>query len=394
MKTIIEKQKTLEVKSEYDVVVAGGGIAGVSAAISAKRAGAKKVLLIEREFALGGLATLGLVTYYLAIDDGHGRQVSYGITEELMKLSIKYGTEEESRGYPWWHEGTREEKENVRYETRFNANVFAVILTKFVKDEGVDILFGTTVCDTLVENGKITHLLVENKSGRYAIGARTVIDCTGDADVCARAGEDTVINTEGNIVSYWNYYTTKGEYTLVMQNEETMTRRPEFDGIDGAKLSQMMEETHELLYKKIDAQKDLPVTNTLATIPTIPQIRMTRRVDGVKTMKYEEETTSHSDSVATICDWRIVGPVFELPFGALHGKKIKNLITAGRIISAEYFEMWEVTRVIPVCAVTGEVAGLACAMCDDFSKIDIIALQNELVSKRGFILKRDEILQL
>lgn len=394
MKTVIEKQKTLEVKREYDVVVAGGGIAGVAAAVSAKRGGAKKVLLIEREFALGGLATLGLVTYYLPIDDGHGRQVSYGITEELMKLSIKYGTEEEKRGYPWWHGGSREEKENVRYETRFNANVFAVILTKFVKDEGVDILFGTTVCDTLVENDKITHLIVENKSGRYAIGAKTVVDCTGDADVCARAGEDTVVNTEGNIVSYWNYYTKNNEYTLVMQNEESMTRRPEYDGINGEKLSQMMIDTHGLLYKKIDDQKDLPVTNTLSTIPTIPQIRMTRRIDGVKTMKYEEELTSYPDSVATICDWRIVGPVFELPFGALYGKKIKNLITAGRIISAEYFEMWEVTRVIPVCAVTGEIAGLACTMCDDFANIDIKALQEKLVKERGFILKRKEIMAL
>ncbi len=394
MKTVIEKQKTLEVKCEYDVVVAGGGIAGVASAVSARRAGADKVLLIEREFALGGLATLGLVTYYLALDDGHGRQVEYGLVEELMKLSIKYGTEEEQRGYEWWHDTTREQKENVRYETRFNAQVFAILLTKLLKDEGVEILFGTTVCDTLVDDGKITHLIVENKSGRYAIGAKTVVDCTGDADVCARAGEDTVVNEEGNIVSYWNYYTKNNEYTLVMQNEESMTRRPEFNGINGEKLSQMMEETHELLYKKIDAQQNLPVTDTLATMPTIPQIRMTRRIDGVKTMRYDDELTSFDDSVATICDWRIVGPVFELPFGALHGKKIKNLITAGRIISAEYFEMWEVTRVIPVCAVTGEIAGLACAMCDDFTKIDIKALQDRLVNERGFILKRKEILSL
>ena len=80
MNYIKEKAKSLPVTGEYDVVVAGGGIAGVAAALAAKRNGAK-VLLIEKQFLVGGLATLGLITIYLPLCDGEGKQVSFGIAE-------------------------------------------------------------------------------------------------------------------------------------------------------------------------------------------------------------------------------------------------------------------------------------------------------------------------
>ena len=88
--TVIESEKKISIYNNYDVVVCGGGVAGVSAALSASRAGAK-TLLIEREFALGGLSTLGLIVIYLPLCDGKGRQVSFGIAEELLRLSVKYG---------------------------------------------------------------------------------------------------------------------------------------------------------------------------------------------------------------------------------------------------------------------------------------------------------------
>ena len=93
----------LPVLDTCDVLIAGGGVAGVAAALSAARAGAK-VTLIEREYALGGLATLGLITYYLPLCDGMGRQVSFGLAEELLRLSISQGAEGE---YPqeWFENG-------------------------------------------------------------------------------------------------------------------------------------------------------------------------------------------------------------------------------------------------------------------------------------------------
>ncbi len=84
MKYIQENPKQIPVVGEYDVVVAGGGIAGIAAALAAVRQGAK-TLLIEKQFALGGLATLGLVTIYLPLCDGCGRQVSFGIAAAMGK---------------------------------------------------------------------------------------------------------------------------------------------------------------------------------------------------------------------------------------------------------------------------------------------------------------------
>lgn len=76
---IQEPERTLPVRyADYDVIVAGGGIAGIAAALAAARAG-KRVLLLERMFALGGLATLGLVTIYLPLCDGKGHQLSFGL---------------------------------------------------------------------------------------------------------------------------------------------------------------------------------------------------------------------------------------------------------------------------------------------------------------------------
>lgn len=97
---------------KYDVAVCGGGFAGISAALAAAREG-KSVILFEKEYMLGGLGTAGLVTIYLPLCDGFGHQVSFGIAEELLKLSVTYGAEDK---YPEnWLDGigTRTEKDKV-----------------------------------------------------------------------------------------------------------------------------------------------------------------------------------------------------------------------------------------------------------------------------------------
>lgn len=191
-KYITEPERKLEIKGEYDVAVAGGGIAGIAAALAAARSGAK-TLLIEREFTLGGLATLGLVTIYLPLCDGRGRQVSFGIAEELLRLSIQHGAE---ANYPeiWLDEHTTEERaKGQRFEVQYDANVFAILCEQMLTQEGVEILYGTSVSNTTVSEGRINALVLENKSGRYAVSVKSVVDATGDADVCVLADENTAL---------------------------------------------------------------------------------------------------------------------------------------------------------------------------------------------------------
>src|SRR5512135_3443302 len=107
---VVRPSQKLPVRGVYDVAVVGGGIAGVAAAVAAARAGAK-TCLIEKEHALGGLATLGLVVFYLPICDGCGRQVIAGLGEELLKISIKYGPDEIPAA---WRTKTGSKKARIR----------------------------------------------------------------------------------------------------------------------------------------------------------------------------------------------------------------------------------------------------------------------------------------
>jgi hypothetical protein len=94
------------------------------------------------------------------------------------------------------------------------------------------------------------------------------------------------------------------------------------------------------------------------------------------------------DSIGMVCDWRKRGPVYEVPFGTLYSRSVKNLIMAGRCTSVTD-GMWDIMRVIPCCAITGEAAGIAAAMTSDLSAIDVPELQKKLVSYGGVLHEKD-----
>ncbi|MDR1246362.1 MAG: FAD-dependent oxidoreductase [Clostridiales Family XIII bacterium] len=395
--TVFEEGRSIEVRHSCEVLVAGGGIAGIAAAIAAARNG-KDVILLEREYALGGMATLGLITIYLPLDDGEGNQVVFGLGEELLKLSILHGAEAK---YPkaWLEGGTLAEKIENRYVVQYNPHLFALEAERLMVKLGVRILYGTLACGIAKEGDWISEVFIENKSGRAAIRADSYIDCTGDADLCSMSGAKTVLHSRGNALASWYYYYTEGNVKLKMfgladvkPDEDTSIggaggpaqvdkiASGRFSGVDGEELSRAVLDAHEKMYRDImesraSAEDLLPVT-----IPSIPLIRMSRRLEGKYVMSDTENRVYTEDSIGMTGDWRKRGPAYELPYRVLYCDEITNLLAAGRCISVDE-GMWDITRVIPPCAVTGEAAGTAASLTDNFKALDVKELQDRLKSR-------------
>ena len=108
---------------------------------------------------------------------------------------------------------------------------------------------------------------------------------------------------------------------------------------------------------------------------------MSRRLRGRYELSEADMHKKLPDSVGMTGDWCHNGPTYEIPFSALVGGRIKNLITAGRIISTSD-SVWNVTRVIPPSAVSGQAAGTAAAMFASFEDCDVSALQKRLAGQR------------
>ena len=390
MSVFVEPSKELPVYGSYDTVVVGGGFAGIAAALAAARCG-NKVLLCEKMFMLGGLGTAGLVTIYLPLCDGRGHQVSFGIAEELLRASIADGYE---TGYPkaWLEGGTEEERIAQRFRVRYNAIACAIAMEKLLIDAGVEILYGTSVCDVFVKENVITHLFIENKSGRSAVQTGNVIDCSGDADICVFAGENTVVHERGNSLAAWYYFTDETGNQLKMlgfsddpdatrtaKDDAVTNSQNRFMGLDGKDLSNMVIAAHRAVYDHFLQDNPLSDTHMLTSIATIPQVRMTRRIDGCYTMSRDDNHMERSDSVGMFSNWRGKGDgsVYELSYASLYGKKIKNLGVAGRCLSVDDV-LWDATRVIPVCSLSGEAIGTAAALAKNFADVDIAQLQAKL----------------
>jgi len=396
---LTERMKT-RVAGTYDVAVCGGGFAGISAALAAARQG-KKVVLFERQFLLGGLGTAGLITIYLPLCDGYGRQVSFGIAEELFHLSISHGAED---FYPdnWLSEGGSRTEHDKRFEVQYNPQLFAILAEKLLKDEGVEILYGTYAVGVTVKDARIEHLLTESKSGRQAYRVKSVVDATGDCDIALFAGAPTDTFQQGNVLSAWYYFVGKSGYALNMlgdsdipeeeKTEDTHLKflsEKRFTGLDTGELSEMMHLSHQASYEDFLERRTEDPSLFPVTMATIPQIRMTRKIVGEYILSDKEIHTRFEDSIGMVSDWKKRGPVYEVPFRTLYSASIRNLICAGRCTSVTE-TMWDIMRVIPCCAVTGQAAGTAAAMTDDFPNLDVKHLQEQL-RKDGVVLHEQDL---
>ena len=370
MKKSITRTEEIPFYRNYDIIVSGGGVAGVAAALAAAREG-KKVLLIEKTCILGGLATIGLINLFVPMCNGRGKQIISGMAEELLKLSIRYGYDSVP---PEWKNGEPAEPTEARYITRFSPWIFAIALTDLLAASGVQILFDTIVTDVIMKGRVCEGLLIQNKSGRSYCTASAYIDTTGDADILFRAGVPTVQGK--NYFTYYGFGVTvdscrkvaeTGDFRFLnargvqggridLYGHDQPSDVPLYTGTDGDGVSDYLVRNQRLMLENL--KREPPKSRDILSLPIMPQFRTTRRIDGNATLKESDAYCHFDDSVGAICDFDRRDFLYEIPYGALVHEGFPNLITAGRSASGEGYA-WDVLRVIPPAIVSGQAAGLA-----------------------------------
>jgi hypothetical protein len=176
----MDNKYNIHMNDKYDIIIAGGGTAGVIAAIAAARGGAK-TLLVERWGHMGGTATFGIP--FLGMFDCNDKKVVAGIPGQLVERMIKEGG---SIGYAL---GGKWADETYAFSLApFEPETYKYIAQEMLLEAGVNILLHTFIMGAVVENGQVKAIEVCNKSGVCELCAKVIIDCTGDADVAYMAG--------------------------------------------------------------------------------------------------------------------------------------------------------------------------------------------------------------
>ena len=180
MQSVHEPARDIQVYGEFDVVVLGGGPAGLAASVSASNNGAR-VLLVERYGFLGGMGTAGGVTNFAGLygrKNGEMRQVVHGVVDELLARMASMG-------------GLNSPQDGMQGRIRvqsYDISILKCAADQMLVANRVQILFHAWAAAVVMQGSKIGALLVETKSGRRAIRAEKFIDCSGDADLAHFSG--------------------------------------------------------------------------------------------------------------------------------------------------------------------------------------------------------------
>ncbi len=413
MATIHEPGRDLPVFSQVDVLVVGGGSAGVAAAVAAGRAGAR-VALVERYGSLGGLATGGLIVLLLTLDDGRGRQVIGGLCQETTdRMKAAGGAFHPPREhwaaldpdlvevyYRWglvWGGSGRERV--VRYSVAYDPDVMRQVFNEVVLESSADLIFHMWGAAALVEGDRLRGVAFESKAGRQAILADVVIDATGDGDVFASAGcafelekihpwlwfrmggvedVDAALDAGG-----WFFRTpSPGQVLLPWGSMARIDRR--IDATDPRDLSyaeiecrRMVMEEFERLRTTVPGMSRAHVCN----IATQLGITESRRLVGRHVLLRDEMNQPFDDAIAITGHWTRYGVIYAIPYRSLQSVEFRNLLAVGRCISVDH-RTHNATKEIPACMATGEAAGIAATLAleqgGDVGKVDVSRLQRAL----------------
>jgi len=407
----------LIINSKHDVIVVGGGTAGVAAAVTAARNGANTVL-IEKYGFLGGTMTAGLVNPFMTFHAG-GEQIIEGIFQEIIDcLRSMNGYDERTKA--------------------FDAEIMKLVLDQMVKEAGVKLMLHTCVIDVIMQGNIIRGVEIHNKSGKQAVLGEVVVDATGDGDVAVMAGapyekgrkEDGLTQPmtlnfrmggvdvgrmppKHEINRLFGEAKAKGEIKIPRENvlwfpttrksevHFNTTRVVKVDGTNAEDLTyaeiearRQMFELIKFLKERISGFENAYLLMSGAQIG----VRETRRIIGEYILTGEDilEARKFKDVIArgsypidihnptgegTIIKRPPPGESYDIPYRCLVPKKVDNLLVAGRCVSTTH-EAQAAIRVIPIVVAIGQAAGTAAALAVKLNvpprNLDVSLLQKTL----------------
>lgn len=376
---VTEPAREIPIIASTDVLVVGGGPAGVAAAISAAREGVE-VFLIEKYGYLGGLWTGGLVLPVLATNgagkDGGWTKAVQGICTEICERIAAIGM----CTNPNNNKSPKVDPEATKY-----------ILDEMIQEAGVKLLYFTTAQDVVMSGDRIDSVILDCKSGRVAIRCKQVIDCSGDGDIFYRTGDPftemkyqigtmhLLANTDRVDTSAPGYKKQKiGSKTPINGlNLMHMVGERDQDGLDVYNLTRLQLKYRKEVWEKTEKLKQQPGYEKIFLAKSAEQlgVRVTRVLDALHRVTLDDSMrwTTYSDVIGMsgACDTHIVfngqkvkvkeRPVWQIPYRSLVPKNTKNLLTAGRCFSFDKGIAYD-AREIGTCFVTGQAAGIAAAM--------------------------------
>lgn len=426
--------------AESDIVISGGGPAGVAAALAAARRG-YRVLLLEQTGTLGGLATSGLVPTFAPSTDGE-RFLYGGIYEEIdRELCRRMGVE--CKPASW---------------QAIDAEIMKRLLDDLVEAAGVRVLFGVKVCEAEVEDGRIRAIWAATAQGIRRITGKQFIDATGDGMLAMLAGAEFEYGDKaGNTMSptlcaqfanidykkyeeayrngnsdraVWHRMLQAGTAPLIEHHFVCMTRMSPatatsnlghiygcnvFDPDDltrGYREGRRVVRTFETFYREhVPGFENAVLVSTASLLG----VRETRRIRGEYRMTFDDYRNRadftdeigrccypvdiHSSSLDSEEQKRVEqvlaatrfkhGESYGIPYRAMIPVGLRNLLVPGRALSSDR-EIQSSIRVMPPCFVTGQAAGIAAGMVqeEDVRSVDIAALQAALRELGGIFHQR------